>query len=36
MYRLYAKLKATRSILKLKNLEVFGGLGQNNENILQA
>jgi hypothetical protein len=28
MYQLYAKLKATKSILKAKNLELFGGLNQ--------
>jgi hypothetical protein len=28
MFRLYAKLKAVKGILKHKNIEVFGGLGQ--------
>lgn len=27
MYKLYAKLKAIKRILKVKNIEVFGGLG---------
>jgi len=28
MYKLYTKLKAVKRILKAKNMEVFGGLGQ--------
>jgi hypothetical protein len=28
MYKLYSKIKVVKKILKAKNLEVFGGLGQ--------
>jgi hypothetical protein len=28
MFRLYSKLKAVKRILKIKNLDVFGGIGQ--------
>jgi hypothetical protein len=28
MFRLYSKFKSVKNILKAKNLEVFGGLGQ--------
>jgi len=27
MFRLYAKLKSVKEVLKLKNREIFGGLG---------
>jgi hypothetical protein len=33
MFRFYAKLKAVRVVLKIKNKEVYGGLGQK---VLQA
>lgn len=33
MFKLYAKLKAVKKILKVKNIEIFGGLGQK---VLQA
>jgi hypothetical protein len=36
MYRLYAKLKSVKRILKVKNLEVFGSLGQRVMKARQA
>ncbi|XP_062154353.1 uncharacterized protein LOC133862536 [Alnus glutinosa] len=35
MFRLYSKLKTVKRILKVKNLEVFGGLGQRVSQVRQ-